>query len=340
MATRALAVLLFLVHAATGITGGDWWDVSADTLLRLGAAHGPAVAAGESWRLVTAIFLHGGLLHLGFNLVALIDFGGVLERRFGALRVLAVFLASGMAGFLASTAWHPDDVSIGASGAIFGLLGWWAMAAWKLGEFLPATERRRRLLTLLTVVGVALGLGFVIPGIDNAAHLGGLLTGLALGLLAVRRVRSVPLAALAVAGIVLAATLALPDRLVEAYRESKDFSARYARFSQEDRAISQALLKLGEDSRAGRLSDAAGLQRLERDLIPRLAELSAALAARPYADPQVDATRARWARYAALRLEAVEAIRDAITGRREDGVQVFERKMSEAAAIVRDATPK
>ena len=340
MATYGLAALLVLAYAAVAIAGGAWWDVSADTLLRLGGAHAPAIAAGEAWRLVTAIFLHGGLLHLAFNLIALVDFGSVLERRFGALRVLAVFFASGMSGFMASAAWHPGDVSIGASGAIFGLLGWWAVAAWRLGEFLPEPERRRRLTTLLTVVGVALGLGFVIPGIDNAAHLGGLLTGLALGELAMRRIRLLPLAATAIGGIVLAATLALPDGLAEAYRESKDFAARYSRFAQEDRAINQALLKLVEDSRSGRLSDAAGLKRLELDLIPRLARLSSELAGRPYRDPPVDATRARWARYAALRLEAVEGIRDAITGRRDDGIQVFEKKLSEAAAIARDATPR
>jgi rhomboid protease GluP len=183
-------------------------------------------------------------------------------------------------------------------------------------------------------------LGFVIPGIDNAAHLGGLVTGVSLGMLAMRQVRAVPLAALVVSCIVLTATLALPDRLVEAYRESRDFAVRYTRFAQDDHAINRSLLELVEDSRAGRISDAAGLLRLEQDLIPRLAAISASLAERPYVDPQVDANRARWARYAALRLEAVEAIRDAIAGRRDDGVRVFEKKMSEAAAIVRDAAPR
>jgi rhomboid protease GluP len=340
MTTRVLAALLVLAYAASAYVAGRWWDIPADDLLRVGGAYGPAIASGERWRIVSAIFLHGGLLHLGFNLLALADFGSVLERRFGALPVAAIFFASGMAGFLASTLWHPEDVSIGASGALFGLLGWWAIAAWRLGEFLPPQQKRRRLLTLLVVIGVALGFGFVVPGIDNAAHLGGLAAGLILGGVATFRLAAVPFAAIAVSALAWAGTGALPDALALQYREGQRFDVVYQAFARDDRALSQALLALGEESRTRKISDDAALAKLQTVLIPGLARLVQSLSSERYATPRLEAERQRWARYAALRLEAVEGIRDAMTGRRPDGAAIFERKMNEAARIARAAGGK
>jgi rhomboid protease GluP len=340
MTTRVLAALLVLAYVASAIASGHWWELPADDLLRIGGAYGPAIAAGESWRILTAIFLHGGLLHLGFNLLALGDFGSALERRFGAIPVAAVFLASGMAGFLASTLWHPEDVSIGASGGLFGLLGWWAVAAWRLGEFLPPQEKRRRLATLLVVIGVALGFGFVVPGIDNAAHLGGLVAGLLLGGVATLRLPAALSAAAAMAAIAWAGTGILPDSLARQHYEGKRFDALYQAFARDDRELSQALLALGEDSRAKRITDEAAFAKLQDVLLPAFARLAQSLANDRYETSRLEAERQRWARYAALRLEAVTGIRDAMTGRRPDGALVFERKMNEAARIARDAGGK
>lgn len=340
MTTRILAVLLVGAYVASAIASGRWWDIAADDLLRVGGAYGVSIAGGERWRIVSAIFLHGGLLHLAFNLVALLDFGTFLERRFGSLPVAAVFLASGMAGFLASTLWHPETVSIGASGAIFGLLGWWAVAAWRLGEFLPPQQKRRRLLTLLVVIGVALGFGLIVPGIDNAAHLGGLAAGLVLGGVATASAGGALLASVAVAALSWAGTAALPEPLAREYRETKRFDSVYEVFARDDRALSQALIDLGENSRAKRISDQAAFAALQDVMIPGFARLSQSLANERFQTPRLEAERQRWARYAALRLEAVTAIRDAVTGRQPDGAAVFERKMNDAARIAREAGGK
>lgn len=340
MTTRVLAALLVAAYVASAVVSGRWWELPADDLLRVGGAYGPAIAAGETWRIVSAIFLHGGLLHLGFNLLALSDFGSVLERRFGALPVAAVFLATGMAGFLASTLWHPEDVSIGASGALFGLLGWWAVAAWRLGEFLPPQEKRRRLATLLVVIGVALGFGFVVPGIDNAAHLGGLVAGLVLGGVATLRLAAAPFAAVAVAALAWAGTGTLPDSLARQHHESQRFDAVYQAFARDDRELSQALLALGEDSRAKRITDEAAFAKLQDVLIPGFTRLAQSMANDRYETPRLEAERQRWERYTVLRLEAVTGIRDAMTGRRPDGAVIFERKMNEAARIARAAGGK
>lgn len=143
---------------------------------------------GEWWRVVTAIFLHAGLLHLLFNMYALYVVGSILEEAWGAPKLVAAFLVTGVFASLVSAtvpvlakpaaALVMSPGSVGASGAIFGLFG-------SLGA---ALYRRRRspwakanLAQIALIVAVNLFIGFAVPGIDNLAHLGGLASGLVLG---------------------------------------------------------------------------------------------------------------------------------------------------------------
>jgi len=148
--------------------------VGADVVLYYGAKINEQLAAGEAWRLVTPIFLHAGLLHIGVNMYSLWALGPAVERFFGHGRFLAVYLLSGMSGVLLSLVMSPNP-SVGASGAIFGLLG--ALAAFlylhraTFGQF-GAMQLRQ----LLFVALINLGLGLS-PGIDNWGHVGGLLAG-------------------------------------------------------------------------------------------------------------------------------------------------------------------
>jgi membrane associated rhomboid family serine protease len=179
--TVGLCVVLALVFALVEIGGSsdDSW-----TLIRAGAQFEPAVMAGDLWRLVSATFLHGGLAHLGLNLYALFVLGRVVEQLYGSVRFLVVYVLSGIVGFAVS-ALHGHALSVGASGCIMGLLGAViAVVATRRGHW-PEGWRKAVLGRLLFIVALNVGIGVVIPVIDNAAHMGGLCAGLALGVLLV-----------------------------------------------------------------------------------------------------------------------------------------------------------
>jgi len=148
-----------------------------DAVLALGAKVNAAIAAGEVWRLATPIFIHGGLLHLFVNMYSLQAIGPSAERLLGTPRMLAFYLISGLGGVTLSLAFSPHP-SVGASGALFGLLG--VLAAFLLrhrpilGASAEISLRRIGMVALLN-----LGLG-MLPGIDNWGHVGGLVTGAAL----------------------------------------------------------------------------------------------------------------------------------------------------------------
>ena len=142
-------------------------------------ANGPEVVQGEWWRLVTSMFLHGGVVHLLLNGWALYQLGSLFELLMGSVRLLLVYFITGIAGSLAS-AFITQNHSVGASGAIFGLMG--ALIAFLLKHRDNLTPQAKSLLMqLLLWAGINVFLGFSTPGIDNAAHLGGAAAGLLLG---------------------------------------------------------------------------------------------------------------------------------------------------------------
>ena len=143
-----------------------------------GALYGPLVAAGDWWRLFTAMFLHYGPIHLAFNMLALWFFGGAVEQAIGRSRYLLVYVVSGLAGSAGALVFTPNSVTVGASGAIFGILG----AALVL-------ERQRNYVLGGGAIGIIvlnLVFTFAIPGISIGGHLGGLVGG-ALCMLALSR---------------------------------------------------------------------------------------------------------------------------------------------------------
>jgi membrane associated rhomboid family serine protease len=147
-----------------------------------GANIGVLTFSGEWWRLVTNIFVHGGLLHIAFNMWALWNLGVLCESLYGRWTYATIYLICGLGASLASAAWHPYRPSVGASGAIFGLAGA-LIAALKLGEFsVPRSALTGTLRSLGAFVVYSLLFGFL-PGIDNTAHIGGLVTGLIVGAL-------------------------------------------------------------------------------------------------------------------------------------------------------------
>lgn len=156
-------------------------NLLGESLLRLGANVGALILQGEIWRLFTSMFLHANLVHLLFNAMALYSVGREIESLYGSDRYIVIYVLSGLFGSLLSFAGRgPEVVSVGASGAIFGLIGM------NLAYFLLHRENfgqfgRQRVMNTLFVIGLNLVLGFTIPRIDNLAHLGGLIAGFALG---------------------------------------------------------------------------------------------------------------------------------------------------------------
>ena len=151
-----------------------------------GANFGPLTLSGDWWRLVTYMFLHGGIFHVAVNMWCLWNLGTLSEALYGRWTYLSIYLITGIAGGLASAAWNPRVLSVGASGALFGLSGA-LIASFYLGEFsLSGISIRGTLTSLLFFTGFSLYFGFVDPLIDNACHVGGLVSGLALGALIAR----------------------------------------------------------------------------------------------------------------------------------------------------------
>ncbi|HVH87441.1 MAG TPA: rhomboid family intramembrane serine protease [Terriglobales bacterium] len=182
--TQALVGVNVVVYLAMGLVGGGLLSSpSSQQLIRSGANYGPLTFGGEWWRLLTYNFLHGSLLHIGFNMWCLWDLGALCESLYGTWTFGALYMISGVAGGLASTGFHPHRLSVGASGAIFGLAGA-LIAAFYLGEFsLPRPVIQAHLRSVIAFVGYNIILGALASGTDNMCHLGGVVAGLICGAL-------------------------------------------------------------------------------------------------------------------------------------------------------------
>jgi membrane associated rhomboid family serine protease len=152
--------------------------------VRWGGLFRPAVEAGEWWRGYTAMFLHGGLAHLALNMYALFMLGRFCEEVYGSLRFFVTYIAGGLAGAVASTLnTHQVGLSVGASGAIMGLLGAIIVVLILRRGTWPEAWRRALLWNLVLLGAIQIYIGFQLPMIDNAAHVGGLIGGAAMALI-------------------------------------------------------------------------------------------------------------------------------------------------------------
>ncbi|HSH80353.1 MAG TPA: rhomboid family intramembrane serine protease [Herpetosiphonaceae bacterium] len=175
------ALTMLLTWARQGRGTGVFRDPYTLVLYQLGAKYGPAIDAGEYWRFLTPIVLHGGLVHLLFNSYALYALGPMTEGAFGSGRFLAIYLLAGLAGSIASYMTSPG-LSIGASGAIFGLIGALGAFYFSVRSFIGAEASRRQIIELVTMAGINIFIGLSVPAVDNAAHIGGLVMGTVAGL--------------------------------------------------------------------------------------------------------------------------------------------------------------
>jgi rhomboid protease GluP len=183
-------ILIFGVSLVTTMQSGQaaglsiLWGLAPDRLTLSGATNPFAIYYAHQWyRLITAMFLHGSLIHIGFNMMVLMDIGPAVEDVYGSARYLFLYISTGVAGFLLSSL--SGHSSIGASGAILGLIGLMiAITTKRGGSFMR--ELRSRLISWVVVIFV---LGFMLGGLrtDNWAHFGGVAAGFGLGKLFVDR---------------------------------------------------------------------------------------------------------------------------------------------------------
>lgn len=189
----ATSILLGLIGAAylleivsggagslmTGPSSGKLIDLGASVALAQGADGGlVGVATGQYWRLMTAVFLHAGLIHIAFNAYALWIFGSIVEQELGRMRFLSIFLVTGFFASAASYAFGPNAVGVGASGAVFGIFGAFVTYNYRRRHLAIASARLRSAVVLLVINAV---FSLSIPGIDWRAHVGGFLAGLGAG---------------------------------------------------------------------------------------------------------------------------------------------------------------
>ena len=165
--TYALVIINILLYIIP-ITFGFY-----NNIIEKFCIYGPAIRNGEYYRILTGTFLHANLLHLGFNCYALAILGSQLESFLGKPKYLIVYLFSGLIGSLFSMTFGGDYYSIGASGAIFGLMGSLVYFGYHYRVYLGNVVKSQ----IIPLILMNLGIGFLMPGVDNSAHIGGLLGG-------------------------------------------------------------------------------------------------------------------------------------------------------------------
>ncbi|WP_093831811.1 rhomboid family intramembrane serine protease [Spirosoma endophyticum] len=168
-------VVLFMLMALTGV---NLLHPASDDLIRWGANYSPLTLDDQPWRFLSSCFLHIGVIHLVFNMYALLQIGLLLEPILGSRQFVIAYLMAGLAGSVVSLWWHEIVLGAGASGAIFGLYG--VFLALLTTNWFDVQTRRDLMRNSLIFVGYNLVIGLQ-AGIDNAAHMGGLLAGLLFG---------------------------------------------------------------------------------------------------------------------------------------------------------------
>lgn len=177
--TAILVGLNILVFIAMAVSGVNLIEPGTESLLKWGANFRPLTLEGGWWRLLTCCFLHIGIFHLLVNMYALLYIGVMLEPFLGRTRYLVAYLLTGLLSSLASLAWNSYTVSAGASGAIFGVYGLF-LALLTLPHLIHPDARKPLLKSMVWFVVLNLGIG--VSGIvDNAGHVGGLVSGLLIG---------------------------------------------------------------------------------------------------------------------------------------------------------------
>jgi rhomboid protease GluP len=329
---------VWLAMVANGV---HFFSPSPDDLVRWGADFGPLTINGQWWRLISAAFVHIGILHLALNMWCLFGLGSLMERLVGHAGCLLLYVACAAAGNVASLAWNPNLVSAGASGAVFGLAGGLLGFMLRAHGAIPMQALKQIRGSMTTFIVFNLFLGLRIKGIDNAAHIGGLAMGLVGGLLlaaplteqgAARRwLRNLGVCLLGVVPVVVG---------IQKLPRMADLGAEIQAFSKVE---SQALAAFNDNlakAQAGELSDADFAAVVRRACLDpwsaathRLEELkNVSTAQRPLYDALIH--------YARQREDAFREIADATEASDAQRATAGFAKLSEADKLAQQLTAK
>ncbi len=241
----------FGIYAAFALSGGGFMNADSQLLIRWGSNFGPYTTDGEWWRLLSAAFLHGGIVHLLVNMFTLFDVGSLCERLYGSRRYLVLYLLSGLLGSAASVWWNPSVNSVGASGALFGVLGATFVFMLDKRNGVPVSEMKAHATSMGVFIVYGVVNGLVATGIDNAAHLGGLAAGLLLGFTLTRQgTPGMAAAGVAACAVAVAALVSLTPNLRGGYELDRRFSDDLSAFTKEEDELVKEMRELLTKARA------------------------------------------------------------------------------------------
>lgn len=172
IATNVIMGINVMAYILTAFLSGNLFNSDINVLVMLGAKVNSLILQGEYYRLFTCMFLHGGIMHLGLNMYGLYALGNLMENIYGVKAYLITYFSAGILASIFSFLFS-DSISIGASGAIFGLLGAALVYGYKMRKHIG----KEFVLNIASVILVNLFIGFSIANIDNFAHIGGLIGG-------------------------------------------------------------------------------------------------------------------------------------------------------------------
>ena len=185
----AVNVGVFVLMAITGVSV---LSPNLADLISWGANYGPLTLSTDPWRLLTCNFIHLGFLHLLFNMYALLYLGYLLEPLLGKIRFLTLYLICGVFSSSWSLFWSAERVSAGASGAIFGLFGFFFCVLLMKKEWIESAARQALLKNMALLLAINLGIS-LLPSIDGAGHFGGFIIGMASGVFLLAKENRIPL---------------------------------------------------------------------------------------------------------------------------------------------------
>ncbi len=294
--TMVLIALNLAAFVYSASQGAGWVVPDPERLVAVGGNLPALTLRGEPWRLITAMFLHGGLIHLSMNMICLWPGGQQAEYIFGRKSFLAIYLIAGLVGGIVSTARTTMIVSVGASGAVFGVFG--AIFAYLLAHRtqLEASVRAKQLKSIGTFMGLNLILGVTAAGIDLAAHLGGFVAGFVIAYVAERRLDltdqarakairfpRVVLASVVALGLVGVGLLTLPGPKL-AYMTSsqsksvEELDRRFQRFAANEEELLAKAKTLIERGQRGEITDREIARTIDEELLSRWRALAVEVA--------------------------------------------------------------
>jgi rhomboid protease GluP len=247
------------------------------TAIRWGANYGPMTTSGDWWRVFTATLIHHNFIHLLLNMWVLVGAGRVAERMFGSARFALLYLASGIGGSIGSLAWQPSNVSGGASGAVFGIVGAFLAFLWMRRHEIPKGILRAYWLSTSLFVLYSLVTGALEAQTDNAAHLAGLLFGFLLGCSLARPLSEQapenPSRWLRLAPAVSAATLVGAGLFYVAISRppltpSEQLWVKYPDYPTQEAKNLRTWLELTGDVVQGRIKETVYVDRFEKEVLP------------------------------------------------------------------------